>query len=103
MPITTDVFHRHVRETLAHLDDLTYLQTHPLTSFVRASISGGTASSGTFLQTALLEAVESLRPDSRLSPKSQLRRHHQILALRYLQGLSARDVQDKIGIAKSQY
>jgi len=103
MAVAAGTFERQVRDALARLHDPTYLQTHPLTRVIRPSPSPGAAGSGGFLHGALLESIESLRPDSRLSTRSVLRRRHQILELRYARGLDAPEVQARLGIAKTHY
>lgn len=101
--MTRDRFDRQVRDALARLDDLTYLQTHPLTRVMRPASPEIATRSGTFVQTALLEAITRLRPDARLPRQSARWRRFQLLELRYVDGLDAPAAQARLGIAKSQY
>jgi predicted ATPase len=101
MAATSTECGRRTLDALAHLNDLTHLQTHPLIGALHSHASE--KPSGAVLRGALLEAIESLRPDARLSVGSPLRRRHQLLELRYVQGLDPVAVQARLGIGKSHY
>ena len=96
-------FPRQVRDALTHLNDLSYLQNHPLTRSMRPATPGRSPSAGLFLQECLLQAIASLRPDSRVTPRSRSWWTHQILTLRYVQGLDTATVQAKLAIGKNAY
>jgi predicted ATPase len=83
-----------LRDALAHLYDPTLLETHPLAG----ALGGGKA-----LRRALEEAVGALAParDGRGGPKA--RRRHELLALRYLEGLAVETVQERLAIGRSEY
>ena len=57
---------RHVRDALAHLYDLAYLQTHPLALLLRPPPAGYAAPTAPAkaLRQRLLEAIDALRPAS---------------------------------------
>jgi predicted ATPase len=84
-----------VQDALGHLHDPSHLQTHPLTRLTPNQEGAGRA-----LRARLLAAVEKLRP---AREGEQLGRAYQILRLRYVEGLTPRQVQDRLGVAKSQY
>ena len=96
-------FVRRVRDALANLYDVTYLQNHPLAAFVRDP--GGVRSSGAghAVQHALHQAIDSLRPDPVSAQGGRIERRSQILRLRYVEGLDPPAVQDRLGIGKSHY
>jgi len=117
-PTPEDAFNRQVRDALAHLHDLPYLQTHPLTRFI-GTIPGPTAAdpkdavtrrsapqtcrAGAALQQRLLAAIDTLRPRSGDRAGAKAARRHQVIALRYVEGLGAGDVQTKLAIGRSEY
>jgi predicted ATPase len=94
-------FERRVRDALARLHDPVVLQTHPLAGHVRVARPGDPVSAGQALQTALLEVIAALRPESGSDPAWG--RAHALLVRRYVDGLSAPAVQAKLAIGKSEY
>src|SRR5262245_43667666 len=80
---------RAVAQALARVDDLPYLQTHPLAG----AVGGGKA-----LRGRLLDSIAELG-----GPAPQRGRDHRPLVLRYLEGLAPAAVQRELGLAKSQY
>src|SRR6266496_227285 len=94
-PTPGDDVHRSVRDALAHLNDLAYLQTHVLTRAIPAEGREGQA--GAALRDALLRAIESLHPNARTATGSPAHRRYQILLQRYTEGLDSKDVQARLG------
>src|SRR5205814_2076040 len=80
-----DLLDRQVRDALAHLHDLPYLQTHPLAEKIGPSPTP--AHMGVWLHERLLKAIEALRPDTRVTASSRARRTYDLLSLRYAQDL----------------
>src|SRR5690242_15120842 len=76
-------FGRDVCDALAHLHDLAYLQTHPLTRRMSAVLPGEGGQTGRVLRAVLLEAIEALRPTVPSASDSHALRGYQILRLRY--------------------
>jgi hypothetical protein len=94
-------FERQVRGGLASLYDVPRLQIHPL---ARQSVtaSGSHEAAGRVLQACLQEAIEALRP-RRDRAEERAVRLHQMLTLRYVDGLQASVVWQRLGIGKSEY
>src|SRR5438067_6639463 len=88
-----------VVDALAHLYDTGRLQTHPL---ARADQDGRVAG-GRALRQELLDAVEALRPERGTPAGAAPGRAYELLKLRYVEGLTAPAVQDRLAIAKSEY
>jgi tetratricopeptide (TPR) repeat protein len=77
--------------------DVPYLHTHPLAR------SGASASPGGTLQRALLGAIDALRPAPTTPSQSAVRRRHELLALRYVEGLPIAQVHRRLGISRALY
>jgi predicted ATPase len=92
-----------VRDALAHLYDPAYLQTHPLTHYVETDSGTRRPVLGRLLRQALLEAIEALHPGQGIEGTSDRARHSRILQLRYVEGLSAQEVQAKLAISRTHY
>jgi non-specific serine/threonine protein kinase len=115
LPPGREAFGRLVREALAHLYDLPYLQTHPLAALVvrdREPAAAGPVplrrAAGKRLRQALLEALEALRPDPRTAgavgaARDQPGRSHHLLTLRYVEGLTPAEVQARLAVGRSEY
>ncbi len=92
-------FARAVRDALAHLHDLPYLQRHRLAQALRADPAVRPARVGTALQTRLVDAIAALAPsDARGSD-----RVHRLFTLRYIEALSIAEVSRQIGVGKTEY
>src|SRR5262245_20498042 len=76
-----------VRDALASLHDPTRLETSPLARWMAASSHQTASSRGKALGAALRAAIESLRPERKMSAGSLAQRSYQILALRYVEAL----------------
>jgi hypothetical protein len=98
-----DDFVRQVRDALADLYDLPRLQTHPLTTHVRAEPGARAATVGKTLQACLLAAIATLRPTSDLAGTERAARIHRLLELRYVEALKPPAVWARLGIGKSEY
>jgi predicted ATPase/transcriptional regulator with XRE-family HTH domain len=95
-------FGREVRDALAHLHDLPYLQTHPLAGAVRLDVARRGETVGWVLQRALGDALERLRPAAEGGPP-RARRTFEVLHLRYVEGLAVGEVCGRLGISKTEY
>src|SRR5581483_11694669 len=96
-------FSRSVRDALSHLNDLAYLQTHPLVGVAPTDGLDARPSSGSALREILRRTIESLRPDPRTASRSSAHRRYQILLQRYVEGLDSVAIQAKLGIGRSEY
>ena len=92
-----------VRDALLHLYDATYLQTHSLAQLGDRGPGDSASLRGRNLLRALLDAVESLHPSPGASTDSRAWRSYRLLELRYIEGRSAGDVANEMGISKTQY
>jgi non-specific serine/threonine protein kinase len=96
-------FARQVRDALAHLYDPVYLQTHPLVRLVAPATAGRSSGVGTSLRQLLLDAIESLQPLAGTPTTLPSGSSHQILVLRYVEGLDVPAVQLRLALGKSEY
>ena len=55
------------------------------------------------LHQRILEAIEQLRPDDKVSGIERLWRTYRILQLRYVEALSFREVMAKLGLSQTHY
>lgn len=87
-----------VRDALAHLYDIPYLQAHPLAPAVAGSLGRGKE-----LRRTLLAAIEAVRPVRAGTASAHATRRHAILTLRYVEGLAPPDVERRLAISRSLY
>jgi CheY-like chemotaxis protein len=92
-----------VRDALLHLYDGTYLQRHALATLVEPSPGAGATTRAKLLLRTLVDAIESLRPAPGTPSDSRAWRSYRILEMRYLEGMSAGEVIDRLTISKTQY
>ena len=96
-------FGRQVRDALAHLYDVAYLQTHPLAQEIPTAAGSRPPNAGKALRETLLDAIEELRSDVRREAAGSSATAHPILTLRYVEGLDVRTVQKELNLGKSEY
>ncbi|HEX2033493.1 MAG TPA: tetratricopeptide repeat protein [Chloroflexota bacterium] len=118
-------FARQVRDALRHLYDPVYLQTHPLTRFLRQDGAAGPAgkaappAAGTALRRCLLDAIAALQPPAEppagarggLEPGSAQPagagrtawRRYRLLVLRYVDGQDILAVCGQLAISRREY
>src|SRR5688572_28191307 len=92
-PVAADLAQQ-VRDVLAHLYDPGYLQTHALAG----GFGGGRA-----LRGAVVDVVEALKPPRDGKPGPKAIRRHELLRLRYVDGLPAEEVQRQLLVGRSEY
>ncbi|MCZ6614372.1 MAG: AAA family ATPase, partial [Chloroflexi bacterium] len=95
---------RQVRDALASLYDLPYLQSHPLGRLLPRPSSSEPTALGQVLQHRLLDAIELLRPGAE-APMAQERaaRRYDLLRLRYVEGLDVPTICRHLGCSRSDY
>lgn len=100
-----DSLARALRMALAHLDDLAYLRKHPLAALLSGGRGALPAHSvrGSLVRQRLLDAIELLRPSHATPENTSAWRSYRLLTLRYVEGRDGQAVQDRLGLAKSQY
>ncbi|MBI2941460.1 MAG: response regulator [Chloroflexi bacterium] len=95
-----------VRDALLHLyDDLAYLEGHALLAVVGAPETASRARAR-LLRQALLDAIEALHPEPSLGVESRAYstyRIYRILELRYIEGLEAGQVMERVALSKTHY
>ena len=92
-----------VRDALAHLDDPSHLQAHPLAHLAASEPGARPGGAGRALVQSLVGAIESLRPGSTADPSSHAWRGHRILSLRYVEGLGVAKVCGQLAISRAEY
>jgi hypothetical protein len=96
---------RQVYNALGDLHDPAALQTNPLAALVRKA-RGPTLtpqSAGRLLRQGLLDAVAALKPGAGTLGAHRTGRAHELLQLRYVEGLEPEAIQTRLGISKSLY
>jgi CheY-like chemotaxis protein len=96
-------FSKYVKDVLAHLYDPVYLQKHPL---VKTLVSSDAATHGIraqILRETVVEAIEQLQPDRRLSFGSKEWTAYRLLNHRYLEAMTPKEVADKLHISERHF
>jgi len=93
-------FYRLVRDALSRLYDPLYLQNHQLAELIQPKPKRAVA--GQALRYALSESIESLRPVGPLAANPHARRRHQVLTLRYVEGLDPERVAEQLAVSRSE-
>jgi CheY-like chemotaxis protein len=93
---------RLVRNALAHLYDNAHLQSHPLAALTGPGLEH--APRAQQLRRVLLECIESLRPQPRLSPDQAAdARAYAILTYRYVDDLSTDEICGRLAFSRRQF
>ncbi len=96
---------RRVLDALAHLNDVTYLESHPLAQPVLDAGDGQNLSKGKALQSRLLVAIDALRPGPG-GPAAAVRpalERFQLVNLRYVQMETVPVICSRLRISQSEY
>ncbi|HUX88140.1 MAG TPA: hypothetical protein VMW65_14150, partial [Chloroflexota bacterium] len=93
-------FEKSVHDALAHLYDIPYLQTHPLTHWFGPT--SGSDPPGRILRRLLLETVQELKPPSDAPFETAASVRYQVLYLRYVRGESIDEVARRLAIGERQ-
>jgi predicted ATPase len=101
--LTRPAFVRDVRKALANLHDVPCLRTLPLAQVIPVDAFPGSRQRGEFLQRALLEAIEALRPPAHSSPTDRATRRYRLLKLRFRSRESREAVQSVLAISRTHY
>jgi CheY-like chemotaxis protein len=96
-----------VRNALAHLYDNAHLESHPLAALTGPGLAGPGLEHtprAQQLRRALLECIESLRPQPRLSPDQAAgARAYAILTYRYVDDLSIDEICGRLAFSRRQF
>lgn len=96
-------FNTWVRDTLSHLHDPAYLQTHTLAILLAQKEAGETLHYSQSLKRVLLESIQAMRPGQTTPQTSPDWRAYYILELRFVEGLGAKETRTRLVISKSLY
>jgi hypothetical protein len=95
---------RQVRDALASLYDLPYLQSHPLARLLPRPSNSGPTALGQMLQHRLLDGIERLQPASEdRGAEEAASRRHDILRLRYVEGIDLTTICQRLGSSRADY
>lgn len=89
----------YVREAFAHLDDPSFLMSHPLASLLSPPGRSATPDS---LRRALIATIDQLRPPERTRPHSANWRRWQCLVLRYVEGATTQRIAQQLQTSDRQ-
>ncbi len=96
-------FAHQVRDALAHLYDIAYLQEHPLCRILLADLPAGAISNAQSLRRVLLEAIEGLRPGPQVPYSSKEWRPYRVLLYRYVQRMPMGRILEELAISERQF
>ncbi|HEX5414744.1 MAG TPA: response regulator, partial [Chloroflexota bacterium] len=90
---------QHLRDALAHLHDVFYLEAHPLATVLadREEVLSGEG-----LRQLLLAAIDEMKPRGPVGPAHADWRRYQHLVLRYLDGNSVEQIERKLQVSARQ-
>src|SRR5262245_40569972 len=92
-----------VKDALQHLDDAIYLMGHRLADDLLPPSASPAVGRGQALQRLILDAIAELSPGAGAPASDRRRRTHQILDLRYAEGLPFRDVMAELALSQTHY
>jgi CheY-like chemotaxis protein len=98
--VPPDTFVEEVRGALDHLYDYAFLHNHPLTWRLCADNSADGVTRAQRVRTALLNAIERLRPEQRQAGDEM--RAYAILTFRCIDGMSMDEIAGKLGLSRRQ-
>jgi CheY-like chemotaxis protein len=92
-----------LRDALVHLYDLDYLEAHPLAQKLSAGgPMGEPGSRGLRLRRALIESIESLKPEAEVPDWAPTWRQYMILRDRYVRRRPLREIEEKLSLGDRQ-
>lgn len=97
-----DEFARQVKDALEHLYDPAHLEVHPLLAHFAEGTSLDGITRAQKLRSLLKDAVEALRPLAGSPSTSPAWRSYLALRYRYVQGMSAGEAADELGLSLRQ-
>lgn len=95
-------FRKQVKETLEHLYDVAYLETHPLLSQFPSSTVDSSLTRAQKLRSLIKDTIEELCPQQGLPAGSPEWRSYLALRYRYIQGMAQAEVENELGISLRQ-
>ena len=98
------LFVNQLRDALSSIHDLRRLKSHSLAQLMPRTFDSGPTGSAQALRSRLLDAIESLRPDSVSNPIEEgMARRYNALRLRYVEGLDWSVACRHLGCSRSEY
>src|SRR5260221_13189054 len=91
-------FEQHVRECLSRLYDYAFLQDHPIVQALTLNTLPAQRVQ-TFRQ-VMLDAIESLQPDTKMDFRARQARIYNILLLRYVEGHESQEVMQQLALSE---
>ncbi len=95
-------FRKQVKETLEHLYDVAYLETHPLLSQFSTFSADSSLTRAQKLRSLIKDTIEELCPQQGLPAGSPEWRSYLALRYRYVQGMTLAEVEEELGISLRQ-
>ena len=103
MTLYDDEFVAQVADAYEHLYDLVYLRTHPLLARLAPEHRDSPKERAWRLHQLLLETIAALDPGPDAPVHARAGRRHQLMALRYQEGLEVEAVARELGIGRRHY
>ena len=101
--ITVEEFAALVHDVLGHLYDSAYLRNHRISGVLLSEEDRSSTNHIQKLRRAMLEAIESLRPEAGVPADSPDWNAYHILELRYIEGLSPGEVMTQLAVSRSKF
>lgn len=99
--LAPESFHQQVRDCLAHLYDITVLQTNPLASRIAPDLAG--LQRVQMVRRVLIETIEQLKVRETAGIPSRQERIYSLLLMRYVEGLPISDVMQQLALSERQF
>ena len=100
--VPPEPFTRQVKDALAHLFDLSYLQRHPLAAGIEFPLGSSPEPPGQRLRRELAAAVEAFNPGPAVPFHSPSGRLYNLVRLRYVEGFTVRETASELGLSLRQ-
>ncbi|MCO6450979.1 MAG: response regulator [Caldilineales bacterium] len=91
-----------VKDALTHLYDFPHLQNHALILMAGASDAVQEIRNGQWLRREIMMAIDMLAPEDSLPFRAPQARPHQLLQLRYVEGMTVQEVARELGVSERQ-
>lgn len=101
-PLDSADFRKLVRDALEHIHDISYLELHPLLSWLAPPASPVQGTRGQRLRAILKDKIEDLRPQPSSPANTPEWRSYLALRYRYIQAMSMAEIENRLGISLRQ-
>jgi CheY-like chemotaxis protein len=103
LPMSREEFIKHIRDAYNRMYDSPYLRTHPLGDILLSPEARQASHRSQNLRRVLLDAIETLKPQSGMPVQAPDWRIYRTFELRYIEGLSANEAMEQLAVSKSQF